>query len=139
MRVILKSPGVKSKIIELNTQNQLFLKGIDSKGKKLKSASFSAILNDEVYAAMTIALKEAKAQPTDRVTLKDTGDFYESFNVKATDDALIITANTMKEDNDLMEVWGDDIIGLTDENLQVIINMARFAVQEYVRKTIQAA
>lgn len=135
MRVILKSPGVKAKIIQLNTQNQLFDLGIDSTGKKLQSGSFSALANNEVYAAMTIAIKETKGQPTDRVTLKDKGDFYRSFNVRDTADGWEITAKTIKGDDDLIKEWGPDILGLTDENLQVIIDMAREIVIKYIRET----
>jgi hypothetical protein len=128
---------VKAKIIQLNTQDQLYQQGIDSKGKKLRSGSISAIINNEVYALMTIAIKEAKGQPTDRVTLKDEGDFYRSWSVEATDDEFIISAKTLKEDGDLIDDWGEDIIGLTDENLEIIIGMAREAVINYTRQTLQ--
>ena len=136
LRISLKNPRLKERIIQLNTQEQLYKKGIDSEGRKLKSGSFSAIINDEVYAMRTIFEKELKGQPTDRVTLNDTGDFYNSFRVNATDDEIIITAKTMKQDNDLLEVWGEDILGLTDENLQEIIDRIRVEVVYYLNKTI---
>lgn len=35
------------------------------------------------YRSRTIKIKRFKGQPTDRVTLKDTGDFYEGFTLSA--------------------------------------------------------
>jgi hypothetical protein len=112
----------------------LFLKGIDSDGKSLRSGTISALINNEAYAAFTIEQKEIKGQPTDRVTLKDSGDFYRSFNVQLRGDEFIITADTLKTDNDLLDVWGDAILGLTDENLEIIIELAKDAVVHYIRE-----
>lgn len=134
MRQLLLNRGFKDLVIKLNTEDQLFRKGIDSEGDKLRSifARFG-----RYYADRTILIKEGKGQPTDRVTLKDTGDFYRSFDLILTNDNdLEITANTLKEDNDLAEVWGADIIGLTDENLKIVIEKAREIIIPIIRSTI---
>lgn len=123
IKLLFLDEGFKQLIINLNRKNQLFEKGIDSSGRVLRS-EFARFGN--VYATSTIIIKEQKNQPTDRVTLKDSGDFYSSFKVELTNNSdLLITANTLKTDNDLLKVWGDDILGLTDESLQIVINAAR--------------
>lgn len=45
------------------------------------------------YAESTIKTKKRKGQPTDRVTLKDTGDLYRSLNIETNSNQMIITAN----------------------------------------------
>lgn len=118
-------------VLDINTQDQLFEKGIDSDGKKLRSA-FGRF--GEVYAPFTIHYKEAMGQPADRVTLKDEGDFYQSFRVVLTSNQDIeITANTMKESGDLVETWGP-VLGLTDENLDKVIQYAKeYVVLPFIR------
>lgn len=133
MRQLVKNRGFRELIIELNTGEQLYDRGIDSTGKRL----------DEIgggYAPYTILLKEMKAQPTDRVTLKDTGAFYRSFKVILNgQNEIEIIANTMKESTDLIKEWGRDIIGLTDRNLQKVIDMAREIIQDIIEDAILQA
>lgn len=113
-------------IIGLNTKGQLE-KGINSKGESLASVGGG-------YSPITIDIKRAKGQPVDRVTLKDTGDFYDTFNVQVREGEIVITANTIKDDDDLIDRWGSDIIGLTDENLDKLIIFAKGLYIDYLRK-----
>ena len=54
-----------------------------------------------------------------RFTLKDTGEFYDSFKVlSVTNDAIIEFADTIKEDNDLLE-YGE-VIGLNGESMAIL-------------------
>ena len=110
---------VQDIITRLNTEEQLF-KGFDSTGKDL-----SAIGGP--YTRLTQVIKRRKGQPTNRVTLKDNGEFYDSFKVSVERDGFVIDADTIKDGQDLMVRWGRDIIGLTDENLQQLIDV----YQEY--------
>ena len=127
-RFSLDNANAKRLIIEMNTQDQLYAKGIDSKGVSLK-----AIGGD--YAYVTKDIKSYFNQPIDRITLKDTGEFYESFNVKVTSSEVIIEADTMK-DEDLRVRWGNDILGLTDENLQRLIDFAKDRYILYVKELL---
>ena len=119
----------KHLIIEMNTIDQLYKQGINSKGQSLK-----AIGGD--YAYLTKDIKSHFNQPFDRITLKDTGEFYESFNVRVTSTDFTIEADTMK-DEDLTIRWGEDIIGLTDENMQRLIDFCKIRYVEYVRQLLQ--
>jgi hypothetical protein len=137
MQILFRDKSFIDLIIWLNTEEQLFKQGIDSQGKKLQSA-FAQY--GQVYANFTIRMKELKNQPFDRVTLKDEGDFYESFDVLLTPAYdFVITADTLKEDNDLREIWGDAIIGLTDENMNKIIQEAKEIILPHVREYILRA
>ncbi len=117
----------KEFVLDLNRYNQLYDEGIDSKGKRLKSA-FAR--EGQYYAANTILgtpLYEGKldkAQPYDRVTLSDTGKFYDSFKLYLKSQNFYIMANTIKFDTDLQEVWGNDILGLTDESLKKVVDLS---------------
>jgi hypothetical protein len=104
---------VQDEIIRINTEDQLEEEGIDSLGRKLGD-----------YAPSTIAYKRRKGQRYDHVTLKDTGDFYNSFNVKVNVNEIIIDADdSSKYNKPLFEVWGVDVLGLTDDNMNYIKEM----------------
>ena len=114
---------IKNKIIELNTIEQLYNDGIDSEGNILFP----------FYSDFTIETKIFKNERFDHVTLKDTGDFYNSFSVIVNDGEIIIEADdSSKYDKPLTSVYGKDIIGLTDESLDIIIDMIRPRIIEYV-------
>jgi hypothetical protein len=105
---------VEQYIIKLNTKgestSQLYNFGINSDGQSIGE-----------YSDYTIAVKSFDGQPTDRVTLYDTGEFYESFVVKPLKKGYKITANPNKEDSNLFQDWGENIVGLTDENTELLL------------------
>jgi ketol-acid reductoisomerase len=134
MRELFLSQEFRDFVLDLNRKNQLFDKGIDANGVRLVSdfAKFG-----RVYADRTIIEKEAKNQPTDRVTLKDSGDFYRSFKLELTGNSdFLITADTIKNDNNLMEVWGEAILGLTKENIDLVIEKAREIIIPIIRQQL---
>jgi hypothetical protein len=113
---------ISDKIIELNTIEQLYEKGVDSKNKSLG-----------LYSDFTIEEKIFKNERFDHVTLKDTGRFYNSFRVTASSGQIFITADDVTDyDSPLTSIYGKDIIGLTDESLQVVIDLIRPRIIKYV-------
>lgn len=112
-------------IIELNTHNQLFQSGKDGTGKPIVPK----------YAAATIKYKRQKGQPVNRVTLRDSGDFHRSFNVRFIDDQIIISANDPKT-LALVEKYGEDILGLDDSSLSTLKDKARPLLIDELRKLI---
>lgn len=133
----LDNSQIQQDIINLNTESQLYDKGIDADGNSLGEYSRATIYGTSAYEG-----KISKGQPYDRVTLKDTGAFYESFSMKLTNDGFIISANTIKgggsielsssipstkgkkytvniDGGDLQEKYGH-IIGLTSESLSEV-------------------
>lgn len=116
-KVVFDVPNVKQMIIEMNTHEQLFQKGVDSKGVPLMDIGGD-------YAFVTKDIKDYLGQPIDRITLKDTGDFYKSWRVRVLGDVIFIEADTIKDGDDLRQRWGNDILGLTEESKQKLINYA---------------
>jgi hypothetical protein len=65
------------------------------------------------YTFATVAIKKQKGQPSDRVTLKDTGAFYQGIYAQVSVDRLEIGSNDGKT-TALMNKYGAEIFGLSD-------------------------
>lgn len=103
------------KIIELNRDDQMYEQGIDADGVKLGQ-----------YADSTREKKEAEGQRFDHITLRDTQQFHASMEARFTKRSFEIKADDQKT-NDitgepvfLKEIYGDEILGLTDKNLDFV-------------------
>ena len=96
-----------NEIIDLNTEDQLFDRGIGSDGESLG-----------VYSNPYKKLKKAIGQPSDRVTLRLEGDFYKSFEVIIGDKQFRINA-TDKKTKWLINRYGEKVFGLTKDNLSL--------------------
>ena len=97
-------------ICDMNAQNQLYELGINSDNKKI--ADYAP------YTSTTIAIKRLKGQPTNRVTLRDTGDFHASFFLDI-DDYKFYIDSTDDKVNKLALKYGENIFGLTDDNIYI--------------------
>ena len=122
-------------IIELNTRKQLFDKGIDSTGRTLESIGGGYSANTIEGTSKYLGKKD-KGLPYDRITLYDSGEFYESFRVFYQSGNFVISADTIKDSTDLIREWGANILGLTDESLSLIRDKAKEIIIPYVRKKI---
>ena len=107
---------VKQDIIKLNTKDQLFDKGIDSLDKTLGNYSQTSV--------------NKYGKRPGHIQLFDEGDFYGSFVIHVTTDEIVIKADTIKEDTDLSVRYGNDILGLTNDNLD-------FVIREYILENYQ--
>lgn len=96
----------KDEIIKMNTDVQLFEKGELSTGKKIRPP----------YAKVTKAIKRKAGQPTNRVTLKDKGDFHDSIDLVFYDDRFEIISQDDKAKY-LTARYTDDILGLNEIHL----------------------
>ena len=99
-------------IVDMNAEIQLNEQGINNLGVD--------IMDYMPYSEITIAIKEAKGQPTDRVTLHDEGDFAASFFIQANDKMFEIKASDFKTE-ELVKKYGRQILGLTDSNIEELI------------------
>ena len=107
----------KDKIIELQTQQQLYL-GKTNKGVDITPA----------YAMSTRRKKQRDGLPSDRVTLYQTGNLYRAFEVSAGNESVVISAYT--EYSQYVFDKYKDTIGLDRENWNNFIN-------EYTLKAIK--
>ena len=96
-------------IIALNLQ-QLNQFGINNKGQAIQPP----------YTVTTIRIKQKKMHPTNRVTLRDTGAFQESFFLDIGLDQFEVKASDEKTE-ELLNKYGRDVLGLTDENIRLLI------------------
>jgi hypothetical protein len=89
-------------------QDQLFERGINADGKIIG-----------YYSATTEFLSGGEKKEGTPYTLKDTGEFYESFKIEASDDGFVINADGEKIGGvNLFDQYGEEIVGLTEENLE---------------------
>lgn len=100
-------------LIDMNAQDQLYAKGVSRLGVRIDEY--------QPYRPLTIQVKIEKRQPYDRVTLKDTGEFYDSFYVETAEDRFYIKASDEKT-NWLIKKYGAEIFGLTNDSLAEFIN-----------------
>jgi hypothetical protein len=111
-------------IIELNTIEQLFKKSQRADGSLLPKYALSSY-------------KESKGQlaPTDRINLRLTGDFYKSFDIIPNATGFNIDANTnlYQESGDFIEIYGPEILGLTEDSLQKLRLFVKDLLNEKTR------
>lgn len=112
IREIINEGMTTAFIIDANTEEQLYEKGINRLG--------ISIMDYRPYTPLTISIKREKGQPTNRVTLRDEGDFQSSFYLEVGDNQFEIKASDWKTDS-LIRKYGREILGLTDENISILI------------------
>lgn len=110
--------------IKQKNQEQLFA-GENSAGTDI----------EPFYKPLTIAIKQSKGQPTDRVTLRDTGSFYQGIYVSVQGDKLI-TDSTDSKSAKLQDKYGDQIFGLNDKFSSEVI---RETIRPVFKEKIQDA
>ena len=112
-------------IIRLNTIDQLFDEGLKSDGSYLPDYSKASV---EIYG-----------KEDGHIKLKDTGEFYRSFVVKVDPKGMEIIADTAKgttANDDLVNRYGINILGLTDENNNVIVDALINKYVEYLENEL---
>ena len=109
----LSKPINEAQICELNSEQQLYDYGVNALGVDISDY--------QPYAPLTIGIKRSKGQPSDRVTLRDNGDFHGSFFVKFGSDGLAMDTTDSKRDK-LVRKYGKQIFGLTPESKTYVSN-----------------
>ncbi len=126
--VIKNDKGIQKEILDLNRWAQLYDKGINSDG-----VSLSAVRPNGGYTSFTINIKRKKNQRTDHVTLRDSGEFYNSFKINASNDFFEIDADPNKDTTNLFDEWGEDILGLTDASKSILSRLLIPLLQENLK------
>jgi len=115
----------ETEIVDFNTQDQLYDKGMTGEGKRVKPR----------YKPFTVKIKKAKGQPTTRVTLRDTGDFHDSFSIEYQNGQFEIVADDIKTAK-LVAKYGPQIFGLNDNSMQKTIDLIRPEMEHAFKKLI---
>lgn len=117
--------------IRLNTNEQLFLKGVLADGTSTGS-----------YSSKTIPIKKKKGLPYDHVTLFDTGRFHSNWGIDRSHGE--ITLHAPKNDyrgkqgnlrDELLSIYGD-FEGLTPESTSSLAEFITPKVSEYFLNTV---
>lgn len=92
------------------------------------------------YSDLTLLLNPQKQR--DVVNLLDTSEFYASITATVGNDLLQIDADPIKTDDNgndtnLYNRWGEDIIGLNEENLQELIDTLKDKLIIEILKQVQ--
>lgn len=129
---VIRNPAIQLEAIRLNRDEQLYKRGVDVFGVSMRS---QYARGSNVYADYTIVLKREKNQPTDRVTLRDTGAMYNTFKTKIVGDELMLDVNSIKEGKDLQKSFGQ-FVGLDEFSKEILIEKSKPIVFDYVKSTI---
>lgn len=114
-KLVLDNETIKQLIVFLNTDDQLGKEHVDSLGNSL----FNVFTNRTYYSQ-----NDPKGRGGQPYTLNDTGAFWDSFTVAVQQGRITIDANPFKDGDNLFDAYGNEIVGLNDENLQTLINEA---------------
>lgn len=112
--------------LDYNTESQLYERGIDADGNSLGE-----------YTPFTVETKRRKGQPTDRVTLKDEGDFHRGFF--ATTDKFPIVFGSSDPKADMLEDKYGNIFGLTTDNKKAFVEDIKPYIVDNCRKALIAS
>ena len=123
--VIAEAKQFEQYILRSNTEEQLYRRGQDSEGFELMPS----------YTPFTVQIKRSKGQPTDRVTLLDTGQFHASFYVIWRATEFEIYARDVLTPK-LAGKYGPEIFGLDDNSQQDLIDNLRGPLADNLRNTL---
>lgn len=115
---------VKDEITDYITIEQLFIQGEDGLGQKLKK-----------YSPFTISEKKRKGDRFEVTTLNDTGQFYNSFDVKVNGNQISIYANDIHNLTDSTR-YGQNILTLSNEGIETIKPQITEIAKRYIIETI---
>lgn len=124
-KLVLDNRFIKELITHLNTDEQLGKEKVDSLGAHLG-----------IYSNATEVITKGRKKAGAFINLNDTGAFWDSWKVQVKKALIIIDANPFKEDTNLFDEYGIDVLGLTDNNLQILINEATKLYIQYYRKNL---
>jgi len=123
------TPTIREKIKRLIVEDQHINKGIDEDGD---------IIGE--YSRATELITNGAKQEGDPFTLEDSGAFHASIFVRILKDAIEIDGDTAKmESGDWWTIWNvnkDRILGLTDENMDKVVEDIKPRYREYLKNVL---
>lgn len=123
---IFNRSDVQDKVIKLQ-QNQMFIDGVDSKNNTLGNYSETSI---KVYG-----------KEPGHIKIYDTGEFYDSMEVRSDNSEVVISADTIKTAwdgaTDLLDRWSN-LLGLNEKSLSEIREYIKPIFIKMVKEAILA-
>ena len=102
-------PNTKREILDLIREGQLRNKGVDGDGEEIGFYSFA-----------TEVASGGEKQEGDHYTLFEKGKFYRSFYIRVLSDRFMVGADGQKEDENIIDKYGIEIIKPGDEAIDQI-------------------
>ena len=90
------------------------------------------------YRPRTIAIKKRKGQPSDRVTLKDTGKFHSGTFLDVRPETIVIDSEDPKT-KWLLEKYGEKIFGLNGVSRAIIKPPLQTEIKKQILNQVQKA
>ena len=118
---IQKAVNTNSNLLEQQQTEGQFDKGKDSFNINIVPS----------YATSTKSYKRRNGQPTNRVTLKDSGDLYRSVKVVGTSSQLVISANVEYFKYLVAHYSGNNLLGIEPQAMEVFVN--KYICKEIVK------
>ena len=115
---------LKLTILNLIRQDQLVEEGVDA--------------NEEIigyYSYLTEVITNGEKKMGEPYNLKDTGAFFRSMFVKVLNDSIYIDADYEKMED--QNWWSIDILGLTEDNLEIYAEMVKENFILYARRILE--
>lgn len=127
-QLALDNKAIKELIVFLNTEKQLKQEHVDSLGQTL----FNTLTQRTTYAPSDPLGRGGK-----QYEVRRTGDYYKSFKVSVGQGFIVIVSNPFKKNNNIFEMYGEAVEGLTEANLQILITKAHeFFIRWYVKNLL---
>lgn len=114
-QIVLDNSFIKDLVIELQTTEQLGKENVDSQGEDLFN---------QITGRTTYSLFDPQGRGGQPYKLFDTGGFWESTEVTVTTTEILIKMNPIKDGDNLFEIYGKDVEGLTTENIEILTREA---------------
>lgn len=123
--ILLKLVKVEERaVINMNINDQLF-NGLNADGQQIRPP----------YRPLTVIIKKQLGQPFDRVTLRNTGKFINSWFIDFRNAEFFLDAGDQKKIK-LLRKYSSRIFGLTDKNVNKLIGLIEDDFVSAFRKKI---
>lgn len=135
---ILDNQEFKEFIRQLNLKDQLF-EGIDSLGVELPpySEGTQTILDAERENTFSFEGETKKKIAGQPIFLLSSQEFYDSVTIEITLNSIIFDGNPIKDDGtNLFREYGEEILGLTDENVEKLIQKINEVIVFKILETV---
>ena len=142
LQILFERAEVQDIIIELNTKNQLFIEGIQADGSPIESnnstpgvySRFTELLNDgRSFTYKGVSKRKESGEP---YFLYDTGAWFNTFRVISAKTFVEITAADQLHDVDFTKDFGNNLVGLTDASLEILVDAIKDEFIKLVKEAI---
>ena len=133
---------IKEFILDLNRVEQLFKEGIQSDGSPLTSSNstpgYYSSFTEQLNAGITFTYKGESKQKIfgEPYFLYNEGKFFSTFVLIPLKDGFEIQANPQRDNTNILDEFGQNVIGLTDESLQIFIDAFKEVIPDLIRKEL---